>query len=218
MLIQDCQPDPKRLGVLAECLNGDPSEGEWPMQYLSTKTVAYSCGILARQQDKVVHAHDSEELQRCQRLAGEAAQIMQGIWIGLSDEGDHTLDPFYIPANSGDPVRADLTDQVFRTAMRGTIYPKAVLTVEPLARSSPWFQRVSKISPDSINDPTEQKRVAQWGRLLDWFQAQQELHSLAYIGFEESGNDGYAAVFPRFFIGLTAAGSLVGLATCVVWT
>src|SRR5262245_2357548 len=113
MLIKDCQPDAKRLGVWAECMTGDPAEGEWPGQCISAQTVAYSCGILARAEDKVVHAHDPEELQRCRRLAAEAAQIMKGVYIGGNDEGDHTLDPFYIPVNSGDPAPQKLTEQIF---------------------------------------------------------------------------------------------------------
>ena len=155
---------------------------------------------------------------RCQRLAGEAAQIMKGVYIGLSDEGDHTLDPFYIPVNHGDSVRRQLTEQVFRTVMRGTIYPHAVLTIEPLTQSGSWWKTVSKISSDSPNDPDEQKRVRQWGQLFDWFQGQKELHSPGYIGFEESQDGSFATVYPKFFVGLTASGSLAGLVTCVVWT
>jgi hypothetical protein len=209
-------------------MTGDASDGEWPGQFLSAQTIAYSCGILARRQDGVVHAHDPEELKRCQRLAGDAARIMQGIYVGMSDEGDHTLDPFFIPANV--PPEASLpgkreescpkvlTEAFFRAAMRGTIYPSAVLTIEPFARTSSWWQAVSKVSANSPNDPDEQKRVAQWGRLIDWFQGQTELHSPVHIAFAETGDESFAAVVPKFFVGLTNAGSVVGLATCMVCT
>jgi len=217
MLITNCTLDPSKLGVLAECLDGDPQEGEWAGQLLSMHSVAYSCGILARKQDTVVHSHDSEELKRCQTLATAAAQVMQGVSIGGSDEGDHTLDPFFIPANSGDPAPGKIDEKFFRSALRGTLHPKAKIVVEPLAKSSAWWKAVSTVTPDLANDPDEKKRVAPWGQLLDWFGQQKELRTPVYIGLEES-DDAPATVHPRFFVGLTAAGSLVGLVTCVVGT
>ena len=218
MLVTDCKVDPKRLGVLAECLSGDPHEGEWPNQYLSAQTVAYSCGMIARFQEVVVHAHDPEELKLCRRLAGKAAKIMAGECVGLNDEGDHTLDPFYIPVNSGDPVPKKLNEEVFRKAMRGTIYQGALLEFEPIAKTSGWFQIVSKVDPSYPDEPGKLKSIARWGELYDWFAAQKDLHSQVYIGFKEPPGEGFAVIYPKLFLGLTAAGSLVGLATCVVWT
>jgi hypothetical protein len=217
MLIKDCKLDPARLGVLAECMQGDPQEGEWPEQLLSAQTVAYSCGILARRQDAVVHAHDPQELQLCQRLAGEVAQIMKDVLIGGNDEGDHTLDPFYVPANCGDAVPQRIDEKAFRTAMRGVVHPKAKLTFEAFAKTSGWWTTISKVNPDLASDPDELKRVGQWGQLFDWFVNNKELHGPVYIGFEET--DGApATAYPKLWVGLTAAGSLVGVLTCVVWT
>jgi hypothetical protein len=96
MTVRDCTPDPQVLGVLSECLTAcgppDPT-GEWPGQFLSNRTVAYSCGILARQGEPVTHDHDPDELARCRRLTAEAAGIMSGVLIRCGDEGDHELTP-----------------------------------------------------------------------------------------------------------------------------
>ena len=186
-------------------------------RYLSPQTVAYSCGIIARFQDSVVHAHEPEELKRCHRLANEAAQTVKGLLIGLNDEGDHTLDPFCIPVNSGDPAPTQVTEQVFRSSMRGTIYAGAILEIEPFTKSGEWWKIVSKVDPSWPDEPGKLQEIALWSKLYDWFAAQKELHSPVYIGFKEPAED-FAVIYPKLFVGLTAAGSLVGLATCVVWT
>lgn len=224
--VSNCKPNPDRLGVLAECLEsrGSADSGdEWPSQFLSTRTIAYSCGLLTRQGDGAVHTHDGEELKRCRRLAAEAAEIMKGVLIGGNDESDHTLDPFRITANVGDPVPKKITEGVFRKAMRDTVYPDARLTIEPFKKTSDWWKRVSALHPDyhivPEDFPDEPDRVARWNQLFEWFRNHPDLHSPVYIGFKEpAGGEFHAIVYPRLFVALTASGSLVGLATCVVWS
>jgi hypothetical protein len=224
MPVRSCKPDPQRLSVLAECLTGcdfQNTGGEWPGHFFSTRTVAYSCGVLAQEGDAVVHAHDADELKRCRRLANEAADIMKGVYIGMSDESDHMLSPFCIPAMIGDPVPRKLTEEVFLAAMRGTVYPKAVLKIEPFKRTSDWWKRVGTLHPDYhiVPDqmPDEPERVAKWKRLFQWFRTHPELHSPVYIGFKELDQP-FTSVYPMFFLALTDAGSLVGLVTFVVWS
>ena len=224
--VSSCKPNPSRLGVLAECRksSGPADNGEeWPGQFLSTRTVAFSCGMLGRQGDSIVHNHDAEELKRCRRLAAEAAEIMEGVLIGGNDESDHTLDLFWIPANVGDPVPKKITETVFRKAMRDTVYPGALLVIEPFKKTSDWWKRVSALHPDyhivPEQMPDEPERVAKWKRLFEWFRKHADLHSPVYIGFKESTDGKFdATVYPRLFVALTASGSLVGLATCVVWS
>jgi hypothetical protein len=224
--VTNCKPDPRRLGVMAECrkCSGPPDRGgEWPGQFLSTRTIAYSCGVLARRGEAVVHAHDAEELKRCRRLAAEAAGIMKGVLIGGNDEGDHGLDPFWIPANVGDPVPKKITEPVLRKALRDTIYPGARLTIEPFKKTSDWWKRVSALHPDydvvPEDFPNEPERVAKWKRLFEWFRKHTDIRSPVYVGFRESADgEFHATVYPRLFVALTASGSLVGLTTCVVWS
>lgn len=222
----NCKPDPNRLGVLAECRQSSDSSGdgeEWPGHFLSTRTIAYSCGMLARKGDDVVHIHDAEELKRCRQIATEAGKIMKDVLIGGSDESDHTLDPFWIPAIVGDTVPKKITEAVFRKAMRGTVYPGALLTIEPFKKTSEWWKRVSTLHPDydviPEEMPEEPERVAKWHRFFDWFRHHADLHSPVYIGFKEPPDETFGAtVYPRMFVALTASGSLVGLVTCVVWS
>lgn len=126
-------------------------------------------------------------------------------------------------ANAGDPVPPTVTEAVFRSALRGTVYPGAVVTAEPFDEASAWFQKVCtpdrdcnggvECEPDC--ERMEAERVGKWRRLLEWGRTHPELHGAAYLGFEAGE---FASVYPKFFVALTAAGSLVGVATCVVWT
>ncbi len=61
---------------------------------------------------------------------------MEGVLIGGNDESDHTLEPFWIPANVGDPVPKKITEALFRKAMRDTICPGALLAL-PLSYVGP---------------------------------------------------------------------------------
>ena len=229
MTIRNCKPDSTRLGVLAECMTGCDFQnvgGEWPGHFLSTRTIAYSCGILARDGDTVVHAHDADEVKRCRKLAAEAADIMKGVDIRWGDESDHTLHPFWIPANAGDPVPKNLTEKVFRAAMRGTVYPDAVLTIEPFKKTSNWLKKVTALDLDYYGGPEEDPdcvaketaRADQWRRLYDWFRNHPDLHAPVYIRFAEPKGVEFTSVYPMFFVALTSAGSVVGLVTCVVWS
>lgn len=223
-LVSNCKPDPTGLAVLAECLTGcdfQGTGGEWPGHFFSNRTVAYSCGIVARDGDPVVHAHDRDELKRCKMLAAEAAAIMKDVYIRMGDESDHTLSPFFIPANVGDKVPKKITEDVFRKAMRDIVYPGAILQIEPFQTKSDWWKTQSALHPDyedvPEDYPDEPERVAKWKHLFQWFREHPDLHSPVYLGFKNQGPE-FTSVFPKFFLALTSAGSLVGLVTFVVWT
>ena len=63
------------------------------------------------------------------------------------------------------------------------------------------------------------RRVARWHALFQWFRVHADLHSPVYIGFKEILEGEFrTSVYPKLYVALTASGSLVGLATCVVWT
>jgi hypothetical protein len=105
--------------------------------------------------------------------------------------------------------------------MRGTLWPRAVLQIEPFKRTSDWWKRVGMLHPDYhiVPDqvPNEPERVARWKRLFQWFRTSPELHSPVYIRFKEPQQT-FTSVYPMFFLALTDAGSLVGLVTFVVWS
>ena len=95
-MIRDCQISDERLAPLRECLvdsTGDNEPGEWPGNYISTQTVAYSCGILARSGEAVVHDHDQVDWlcvadcrRRQQNSSGRA-------WLGMWTRAIINLSP-----------------------------------------------------------------------------------------------------------------------------
>ncbi len=218
--INNCQISSDRLKSLSECLEtyGIERDGEidWPHNVLSTQTVVYDCGAYCRSDDTIIHHHDPAEFKLCQDLAAAAADIMQGIYIGMGDENDHALAPFYIVTNQDTNIPTAITATEVRSAFGGTIYAQAKIEIYPLQPGSgPWWEYLS--------DPeyTEPAAQAAWQKLIDWYQAQTALTHPVFVEINLDSADGHnnnGCVFPRLVVGLTAAGSLVGLSSCVVYT
>ncbi len=220
--IDNCQINPERLKSLTECLETygverDDSAGkDWPHNVLSTQTVVYDCGAYCRSGETIPHHHDPVEFKLCQDLAAEAAEIMQGIYIGMGDENDHELAPFYVVANQDQSVPTSITAQTIRSAFGGTIYPQARIEIYPLQTGSgQWWEYLS--------DPeyTEPATQATWQKLIDWYQSQADLTNPIFVEINldtADGHDNTGCVLPRLVLGLTKAGSLVGLSSCVVHT
>lgn len=207
--------------VLAECMEtygmerDFPAHEEWVWNVISRQAVVYSCGMIGRAGAVLEHRHDPIELARCHQLAQTAAEIMQGQFIGLGDEGDHELWPFYITANDGVAAPAEITEDLLRAAFGGTIAPQATMAIEPLEIGTTWWQEVMADSDD------DQQILAAWQQLMQWFASQADLHQPVFVtisnfGDAAEGNGG--CVLPCLAITLTPAGSLVGLISCVVHT
>ena len=220
--IDNCQINPERLQSLTECLEtygierDNPAEQDWPHNVLSTQTVVYDCGAYCRSGDTIPHHHDPAEFQLCQDLAATAAGIMQGIYIGMGDENDHELSPFYVVANQDQPVPTSITEQEIRSAFGSTIYPQARIEIYPLqSGSGQWWEYLS--------DPeyTETEVMTAWQQLIDWYREQADFTQAVFVEINlctEDGHENNGCVFPRLVLGLTKAGSLVGLSSCVVHT
>jgi hypothetical protein len=229
--ITNCQINPERLQSLIECLETygieeeHPEEIDWPHNVLSTRTVVYDCGAYCRSGDVLPHNHDPAEFSLCQRLAAEAAALMQDQTIEMGDEGEHDLAPFYVVINQGSPVPTAITEEVIRSAFGGTIYPQARITICPLqAGSGQWWEDLNYDYPEIDAEGIAQRSLllAAWQRLIDWYHQQPDLAHAVFVAidlfpFEDNHHNG-GCVLPRLVLGLTKAGSLVGLSSCVVHT
>ncbi len=221
--IDNCQINPDRLQSLTECLEtygieqDHPNEIDWPHNVLSTRTVVYDCGAYCLADHVIPHDHDPAEFALCPRLAMATAAIMQDQTIEMGDEGEHDLAPFYVVVNQGSPVPIAITPEVIRSAFGGTIYPQARITISPLQPGAgKWWDYL--INPDY----TEPEQLRTWQRLMDWYSEHPDLSNAVFVeidlcGFED-GHENRGCVFPRLVLGLTKAGSLVGLSSCVVHT
>jgi len=217
--VTDCKADPERLAVFKECMatygvEKNAPGSEWPWNCISTRAVAYSCGAVARSGETVKHEHDPGELDRCRRLSAEAARLMEGQDVGMGSESGDPFRPFFVAANVGAAVPAEVTDELIRRAFGGTIYPDAEVVVEPLREEGQWWEQVVADAEDDA------ELLRPWRALIAWFQGRKDLHGPAFvmIGEDPLGGDNGGCVFPRLAVAITAAGSLVGIGGYVVHT
>ena len=237
-MVNGCNVDPERLAPLRPCMEScgpEKPRDDWDQSCIHPQTVAYSCGRLAYPGGPNDHDHDPEELIRCRTLAAEAADVIAGVEINLS-EASSTLDAFFSTANRGDTA-TELTPEVVRTTFGGTIYPSAKIIVEPFGERGLAWQNFVAISPEEYaNHPTVygerleaavgnarrewQRRFELWRPFLDWFQSHQGLRSGSFVmvGDRDLSDQNFGCVFPRLVLGLTPAGSLVGVCGHAVHT
>jgi hypothetical protein len=230
-LLTSFAPDPERLAPLLECMeaggNGD-ADAEWPNNLISRKTVVYGSGRISREGIPVQHAVDPDELARCQRLAGQAAALMEGVQVGMGSESRDPFQPFFIAANHGQPIPHAIDESLIWAAFGGTIFPLATITVEPLEPAGIWWSEVvSYLTSDEEDEEVaeeQQAELARWHSMRSWFQQQADFKVSAFIRIGEyralsdleedafpPGTEIPGCVLPRLALGLTQQGSLVGL-------
>jgi hypothetical protein len=223
-MIRDCRIDPERLAPVRECMETygqdhlDP-DGEWPWNVISKRAVAYSCGAIARAGAAVEHCHQPDELERCRRLAGEAARFMAGVDVGMGNEGSCEFSPFFVTANVDQNAPRRLTEAVVRGAFGGTISPSAQIVIEPLWEQGQWWSSVLHWYGDN-DDPEAELRP--WRELIRWFRSRDDLLAPSFVMIGDRprrrGAEQPGSVFPRLALGLTQAGSLVGICGWTVHT
>jgi hypothetical protein len=222
------------------CCGPKSPTDEWNHSCIHPLTVAYSCGRLARPGGPNEHEHEPEEVARCQRLANEAGAVCKGLEVNLS-AGSSDLAPFFVTANRQTPVPDRLTPEVVRAAFGGTIYPQAEIIVEALeVGNRGWVQIADSedgelhLVPGAESHYTREQletfrknarsrweeRVGRWRTVLEWFRVRDELHGGAFvlIGEDRLSRTNYGCVFPRLVLGITKAGSVVGVCGHAVHT
>lgn len=218
--------------LLAPCRDpyglGDASLTEWPNNVLSTRTIVYEGGVIAREGDEVVVRYDPAERRRCERLAAGAATVAAGMHVDLKSEADGAFAPFFRvapPGSAGPPAEVD--EAFVRWLFGETICPLDAVRVEPLDVTSTFFRE------DVLHRNAEPEHVARWRALIDHFAASPELvrPSFASVGFADyaparpiavaARPPGFASrgsCLPRLVFAFTERGSVVGLFAHVVWT
>ena len=229
-MITDCQRDEARLAPLRECMKTYGQEGsdpanEWPWNCLSRRTVAYSCGALRRNDELVSHNHDEAEFALCRRLAEEAATLMKDIPIGMCSEADDYFAPFFIVASLGAENPLTLNPDTVRAAFGGTIYPNAEISVETLQEQGRWWRDVvtdceGKSEEEEEGEAGVEEYLRPWRSLIQWFHRQPAFQESAFVRIGDSPLDAVngGCVHPRLAVGLTAAGSIAGITSSVVYT
>jgi hypothetical protein len=241
--VGDCAIDAERLAPLRDCMQccGPVSpRDDWQHSCIHPGTVAYSCGRLARPGGPNEHNHEPDEVARCRRLASEAGNLCQGLEVNAS-EASSRLAPFFVAANRGGLVPERLTPGVVRAAFGDTIYPPTGITIAPLEEGNEGWNQIADSKDGELHmDPaTErrftreqlearrnairqewQQRVGRWRTVLAWFRDNPELRDGGFvlIGDDPLGPANFGCVFPRLVLGVTSAGSLVGVCGHAVHT
>lgn len=223
-LWRDPPLDPERLAFLAPCIDaygvGDPSVAEWPNNMISTRAVAYASGRIARRDALVRHAIDREELALCHRLATEAATLVGRMEVGMGSSSGDVFHPYWAVANADETPAARIDEALVAAAFGGTLFPLATILVEPLDEGGVWW---SAVEEDGAESP--QSYFEPWRNMIRWFAACPELVDRRFVSIGDrqalwdaerdprlpSGTELTPCTLPRLALGLTRAGSLVGL-------
>jgi hypothetical protein len=223
-LITHFELDPEKLAIIFDCIDsygvGSP-DAEWANNIISSKTVVYQSGVIARNNSPVRHLVDPSELAMCQRLADEAEKLMKGVEVGMGSESNAQFQKFFIVANVDDPKPSAINEQLIRSKFGETIFPPATVIVEPLIESGAWWAEVTYDGSESGNE-----YFKPWKQMIEWFNGRSEFLDTAFIcigdsdslltlGLDKSnlpeGTEITGCVLPRLALGLTHNGSLAGL-------
>jgi hypothetical protein len=203
-------------------LDPAPPDQEWANCSISQRAVAYSCGAIGRRGDVIEHDHDPEELARCRRLSAEAAKVMEGVVVGMGSSGlDDYFAPFYVAACRGAKAPRKLDEEMIRRAFGGTIYPGVEILVEPLEERGEWWALVREYlvdNDDALEDEElleeGEEELARWREMVRWFRDAKELHGASFVMMRAADwprLDWICCDFPYLALGITQAGSLVGI-------
>lgn len=225
-----CEPDPPLLDALRPCMADDTliesvrpyvtfdpaaDPDGYPLRCISKQTVVYSCGTIARGVGPSKHEHPPGEFPHCRRLAASAAKVMRAAEAGKGSEGTAHWSPFFVAARVGGGIPKRLTEAAIRKAFGGCISPNVSIWIEPLAEQSRWWSHVLHDCND--NEPEDRERyLVPWRDIIRWFRSHSAFRSSRFVRI--GGGDDGVAVHPRLAVGVTEAGSLVGIITHVVHT
>jgi hypothetical protein len=219
------ESDPDRLAVLAYAmgivykLKGKVAPlTEFPCNLISRWAVvdeAGGIGRLAAPSDPP----NPDEVELSRRLADEAADIMEGVEVGMgSASSDDYFWPFFIAARVGQAPPSRIDADLIRDRFGRTILPLAVVLVEPVAEEGSWWGEATY-----DGDIDEPERLAPWQAMVRWFRDQPAFVDTAFVSIGDASLANLAAdelpvetqivgcVWPRLVLGLTAGGSLAGI-------
>jgi hypothetical protein len=202
------------------------SDAEWPSNLISRATVVYETGRIARASEAASQAVDPDELAACRRLAREAYGVMEGREVGMGSEASTQFSEFFVCGDPNAPAPSRIDEALIRRAFGGTIFPPATITVEPLKEEGTWWKEMLL-----DGEAQEESYFAPWQALMAWFGRQKAFVDSAFVRvgdrtaldqLDESeypeGTETTGCVLPRLALGLTRAGSLVGIFGYVVQT
>lgn len=207
-------------------------KGEWENNVLSSETVVYDSGVIAKKGIPVEHRVDRAELALCERLAAQASAIIGDAEVGMRSEGTDPFVPYYQVANVGSGGAPAVVDAALLRRLFGdTICPVDKVFIEPLVEGGFFWKELT----DGVDQDDDSNIIGRWRKLISFFKSSPDLvhPSFACIGFYEyaapegattastekpPGFAMHGSALPRLAFAFTHAGSVVGLFGHAVWT
>lgn len=197
---------------------GDP-DAEWPNNVVSTRTVVYADGKIAKVGVPVRHYVACQELELCQSFAEAARRQAEGLYLPSETRSD--LEPFFVCRNAdeGEPFRLD--PDSLRELFGGTLFPGIPIMVEPFRLDQSWWKMTVGDSEDPGN-PAYTEFLQRWKGLVAWFAEHHPGAVFVRIGDDRwswevspesypPGTEMPGSCFPRLILNTTPHGSVFGL-------
>ena len=225
----------RRQKVIAACIENygvgseDMYRVEWPNNVISRQAIVYGSGVIAKRGALLPHSVSPAELALCRRLAAECCKTLEGVEVGMGSESSDYFQPFYITAIEGHPAPEAIDADLVRARFGGTLLPGIGMSVEKLQAegSGLWWQEVLRDVGGDVSGDTEAESEVPpgWRSMLRWFSENEEVSEAVFVrvtdevsGPKPAGTQMVGSVLPRMAVGLTHAGSLVGVFGHVVNT
>lgn len=188
-----------------ECCGPEFPRDAWNHSCLHPRLAVYSCGCMYVPGQPNEHDHDPEEIELCEKLSAAMAWILKGVEVNVS-EGSSPFDPFYVAVNRGAEKPTKITIPLIRSAFNGAIYPQAKIRIAPLNEHSLLWEK--------FVFEEDEGWLAQWRKLIAWGERTEQIHVPVFVEVGDGdpmSETNFGCVFPRLVVGLTEAGSLVGV-------
>ncbi len=189
---------------------------EFPNNLISRWAVVDEAGGIGRLAAPA-EPFDPDEAVLSRVLAGEAAGIMAGTEVGMYSSSWDYFSPFSIAARIGHSPPRRIDAELIRARFGGTIFPLAVVLVEPVAEAGSWWGEATYHG--AIDEP---ERLAPWQAMVRWFRDHPAFIDSAFVSIGDSSLDRLprdalpleasypGVIWPRLALGLTRAGQFGG--------
>jgi hypothetical protein len=146
---------------------------------------------------------------------------MAGVEVGMGSSLESDFAPFFVVADKRSQVRRVLDEATVRGAFGGCLYPGVRVVVEPLEERGEWWTlvRESLVDNDDALEDDElmeegRAELSRWREMIRWFRGRPGIRSASAVLIDAGGRrrKGWTCCnFPCLIVGLTGAGSLVGI-------
>jgi hypothetical protein len=205
----------------SECMDPNGLTGEdchipncdprFPHNVIATDAQLSACGRLSSASVVKNHiSHVAGDVELCRALSSAMAAALEGKYVGLGDEGDHTYFAFCAPGLEGVPKSQGLVSpEELRSACCGSLSPLIEFKCCPLG------EEVERLREEE--EGGWEGEVERWEKCAA-LAREHGAEGLTFMRPMEPRDILPPAVYPFFIVGRSAGGGVCGVCGFVVWT